>query len=89
VPTTQATKTFDQISLFLKITARYRFESPKKPICLTGTLPLENLGHCAELSVSLLLMATGGQPKIRSGWSILRKIPGNWIGFFHNLRLCK
>lgn len=88
-PTSQEAKTFDQISLFLKITSRYRFEQPKKPICFAGSLPLENLGHCAELSASLVLMATVNMRKIRCGWSFPLKILGNWMDFFLDLRLCK
>ncbi len=87
--TSQVAKTFDQISLFLKITAEYEFRMPKKPICSAESLRLENLGYCADKLPSLALRANENTWNIRAGWTVLSEIPENWTDFLLVLHLCK
>jgi len=79
--TSHAAKTFDRISLFLKITAGYGFVEAEKPICSEGSLRLENLGYCAGMTGTMALRPMENTRNIRFGSIFLLGILGNWIDF--------
>lgn len=87
--TSQAAKTFGQISLFLKITAGYGFVVAEKPICSEGSLRLEDLGYCAGMAGTKALRPKENTRNIRLGSIFLPEILGNWIDFLLLLLLVK